>query len=82
MANFDEDYREQIRHWWNELPQPVQDQLHKAAADDYMDDNLARMIHDSANFVSGPVLTEWDNGDASWHWSQFMRQVILSEAVK
>ena len=82
MSNFDTDYREQIRHWWNELPQPVQDQLHKAATDDYMDDNLAGMIHDSANFVSGPVLTEWDNGDSSWYWSPFMRQVVLSESTK
>ena len=82
MSNFNEEYRQQIRHWWNELPQPVQDQLHKAATDDYMDDNLAGMIHNSANFVSGPMLIEWEKAGSSWQWSQFMRQVVLSEHGK
>ena len=77
MSDF---YEEKIRAWWNGLPQPTRDQIHKSAVDNHMDSSVASTIINSPNFFAGPTYTEWvGNGDGAWHWSESMRQVILEE---
>ena len=79
MTDFSEFYDEKVREWWERLPQPTQDQIHKSAVDDHMDDNIAKMFIDSSYPVQLPTLSGWE-GNMSWSWPDELRKSVLAAA--
>lgn len=70
---------EKIQQWWRSLPSSDRNVLHQAAVDNEMNGDLAKIIHDSTSFVSGPVATSISGSPAKWSWHELMREVIVSE---